>query len=110
MQQVVKILKELEKKYLRGKNAVEKEEQKDIDMPRNNILFRRLPNPRHVQLPIGRVFFSKYKRVNRHAPAPTQVRILRKYVQKIGPRKKELDGFVREIKEREDNRLALAPA
>ena len=109
MQQVVKILKELEKKYLRGKNAVEKEEQKDIDMPRNNILFRRLPNPRHEQLPIGRVFFSKYKRVNRHAPAPTQVRILRKYVQKIGPRKKRIRRFCPRNKRKRRQQAGAGP-
>ena len=80
------VLKGIGKKYLGGKNAVEKEERKDIDMPRNNILVQRLPNLRCVQLPDGCVFFAKYKRVNRHALAPTQVRIARMYVRKIGPK------------------------
>ena len=78
-------------------------------MPRNNNLLRRLPNSRCVQLPNGRVFFAKYERVNRRALAPTQVRIASTYLQKIGPRKKELDGLVQEIKEREDNKLVVAP-
>ena len=77
-------------------------------MPRNNILLRRLTNSRCVQLPNGRVFFAKYKRVNRHALAPTQVRIANTYLQKLGPRKKELDGMVQEIKDRKDNRLLVA--
>ena len=55
-------------------------------MPRNNILLRRLPAPKWVQLPNGGVFFAKYQRVDRHALTPTQVRIARTYVQKIGPR------------------------
>ena len=80
------VLKGIGKKYFWEKNAVEKEEQKDIDMSRNNILVQRLPNLRRVQLPDGRVFFAKYKRVNRHALAPTQVRIARTYVRKIGPK------------------------
>ena len=49
-------------------------------MPRNNVLLRRLPAAKRVQLPNGRVFFAKYERVNRHALAPTQVRIGRTYV------------------------------
>ena len=56
-------------------------------MPRNNPLMRRLPAPNRVQLPNGRVFFARYQRVNRHALAPTQVRVVRTYVRKIGPRR-----------------------
>ena len=44
-------------------------------MLRDNILLRRLPEP--VQLPNVRVFFAKYQKVDRHALAPTQVRIAR---------------------------------
>ena len=55
-------------------------------MPRNNILLQRLTPPRRIQLPNGRVVFAKYKRVNRYALVPTQVRINRTYVRKIGPR------------------------
>ena len=73
------VLEGIGKKIVGGKNAVEKEEQKDIDMPRNNILLRRLPNERRV--------------VNRHALAPTQVRIARMYVRKIGPRRKRMRRF-----------------
>ena len=73
------VLEGIGKKIVRGKNAVEKEEQKDIDMPRNNILLRRLPNARCI--------------VNRHALAPTQVRIARMYVRKIGPRRKRMRRF-----------------
>ena len=104
-----KNLKGIGKKYLREKNVVKKEEQKDIDMPRNNILFRRLPNPRHVQLPIGRVFFSKYKRVNSHAPAPTQVRISRTYVQKIGPRKQRIRRFCPRNKRKRRQQAGAGP-
>ena len=73
------VLEGIGKKIVGGKNAVEKEQQKDIDMPRNNILLRRLPNERRV--------------VNRHALAPTQVRIARMYVRKIGPRRKRMRRF-----------------
>ena len=55
-------------------------------MPRNNILPRRLVTSRHVQLPNGGVVFTKYERVNRHAIAPTIVRINRTYIRKIRPR------------------------
>ena len=59
-------------------------------MLRNNILLQRLPNPRRVHLPNGRVFFAKYQRVNKHTLAPTQVRIARTYVRKIGPRQQRI--------------------
>ena len=60
------------------------------EVPRNNILLRRLPAPKRLQLPNGCVFFAKYQRVNRHAPAPFQVRIARTYVQKIGSRQQRI--------------------
>ena len=62
-------------------------------MTRNNILLLRLPNPRRVQLPNCRVFFAKYKRVHRHALAPTQVRIARRYVPKITPGRQRIRRF-----------------
>ena len=90
---MVKFEKELGKKIFGGKNAIEKEERKCIDMPRKNIFLQRLSNPRHVQLPNGLVFFAKYKRVNRHALVPTQVRIARRHVRKIGPRRQIIRRF-----------------
>ena len=53
------VLKGIRQKIFWGKKRVTKEEQKDINMPRNNILLQRLPNPRRVQLPNDRVFFAK---------------------------------------------------
>ena len=49
-------------------------------MSRNNILLRRLPAPKWVQLPHDHVFFEKYQRVDTHVLAPTQVRTARTYV------------------------------
>ena len=59
-------------------------------MPRNNILLRRLAAPKRVRLQNGHVFFAKYQRVNRHALAPTQGRIARTFVRKIGPRQQRI--------------------
>ena len=59
-------------------------------MPRNNILLRRLPAAKWVQLPNGHVFFAKYQRVGRHALTPTRVRISRTYIRKIGPRRQRI--------------------
>ena len=84
------VLKRIGKKCFGEENVVEKEERKDIDMPRNNILLQRLPNPRRIQPPNGRFFFAKYQRVNRHALALTQVRIARTYVLKIGPKRQRI--------------------
>ena len=58
-------------------------------MPRNNILLQRLPAPKRVQLPNGRVFFAKYQRVGRDR-LPERVRIRRTYVIKIGPRRQRV--------------------
>ena len=85
-------------KNILGKNNVKEKEQKDIDMPKNNIFLQRFPNPSCVQLPNGRVFFAKYGRVNRHALAPTQVRIARTYVRKIRPRRQRIGRFGRRNK------------
>ena len=76
-------------------------------MSRNNILLQRLPVPKWVQLPNGRVFFAKYQRVNRHALELTKVRIARIYVRKLDQGNKELGELVLQIDEEEDNRLAL---
>ena len=101
------VLKETGKKHLGGGgNALKKEKRKDIDMPKNNILLRRLPNPRRVQLPNDCVFFAKYERVNRHALAPTHVRIAGTHVQKIRPRRQRIRRFVPRNKRKKDNRLA----
>ena len=53
---------------------------------RNNILLRRLAQPRRVTLPNGRTFLARQERVNRASIYPTNVRIKRTYTQKIGPR------------------------
>ena len=58
-------------------------------MPRNNILLQRLPAPKRVQLPNGRVFFAKYQRVGRDR-LPERVKIRRTYVRKIGPRRQRI--------------------
>ena len=54
---------------------------------RNNILLRRLAQPRQVTLPIGRTFLARYELVNRASLYPTNVRIKRTYRRKIGPRR-----------------------
>ena len=87
------VLNGIEKKYLGIKNQVKKEEEKDIDMPRANILLQRLHNLRGVQLPNGRVLFAKHERVHRHSIAPNQVRIARTNVQKIRPSRKRIGRF-----------------
>ena len=55
--------------------------------PQNNILLRRLAQPRRVTLPNGRTFLARYERVNRASLYPTNVRIKRTYTRKIGPRR-----------------------
>ena len=52
-------------------------------MVRDNILLRRLPVPKKVQLPNGRVCFAKYESVSR-INLPRNVMIKRKRA--IGPR------------------------
>ena len=76
-------------------------------MPRNNILLRRLPAPKWIQLLNGRVFFAKYQRASRHALAPTQVRIATTYAPKLDQGDKELGELVIEIAKEEDNKLVL---
>ena len=58
-------------------------------MPRNNILLRRLPAPKRVQLPNGQVFFAKYQWVGRDR-LPERVRVRRTYVRKIGSRRQRI--------------------
>ena len=58
-------------------------------MPRNNILLKRLPAPKRLQLPNGRVFFAKYQRFGRDK-LPERVKIRRTYVRKIGPRRQRI--------------------
>ena len=57
------------------------------NMPGNNIFPHRFATLKRAQLPNGRVFFAKYKRVNNHALTLTRVRINRTYVNKVGPRR-----------------------
>ena len=52
--------------------------------PRDNIVLIKRENPKRVQLPNGRVFYAKYKRVGR-AALPGNVRIRRKYKQRAAP-------------------------
>ena len=65
---------------------------------RNNILLRRLAQPRRVTLPNDRTFLARYERVNRASLYPANVRIKRTYRRKIGPttqrklRKKQQEG------------------
>ena len=58
-------------------------------MPRNNILLKRLPAPKRLQLPNCRVFFAKYQRFGRDK-LPERVKIRRTYVRKIGPRRQRI--------------------
>ena len=48
-------------------------------------------NPKRVQLPNGRVFYAKYKRVARDA-LPKNIRIRRKYKQRAAPRGRRRNG------------------
>ena len=66
-----------------------KEEEELFDMPRNNILLQRFPEPRYIKLPNGRVFFVKYQRVGRER-LPERVKIRRTYVRKTGPRRQRI--------------------
>ena len=55
-------------------------------MPRYNILLQRLPAPKRMQLPNGRVIFAKYQRVGRQR-LPECIRIRRTYTRKIVARR-----------------------
>ena len=54
---------------------------------RNNILLRKLAQPKRVTLPNGRTSLARYKRVKRATLYPTNIRIKRTYTRKIGPRR-----------------------
>ena len=49
------------------------------------------PNPKRVQLPNGRVFYAKYKRVAKDA-LPTNIRIRRRYKQRAALRGRRRNG------------------
>ena len=85
VQLVGKFQKGWEKNW--GGNHTEEDNEKGFNMSRNNILLRRLPNPKRVQLSSGGVFFAKYERVNRHELAPIHIRINRTE-KNTGPRNK----------------------
>ena len=55
--------------------------------PRNNIVMIKRENPKRVELPNGRVFYAKYKRVPRDALTPN-VRIMRRYKKRAAPKGK----------------------
>ena len=55
--------------------------------PRNNIVMIKRENPKRVELPNGRVFYAKYKRVDRDA-LPPNIRIMRRYKQRAAPKGK----------------------
>ena len=54
---------------------------------RNNILLKKLPQPKLVQLSNGRIFYARYQRVGRHEFLPTNVCIQGAYIRKIGPQR-----------------------
>ena len=53
--------------------------------PRNNIAMIKRENPKRVQLPNGRVFYAKYKRVDKDA-LPPNIQIMRRYKQRAAPK------------------------
>ena len=53
--------------------------------PRNNIVMIKKQNPKRVELPNGRTFYAKYKRVDRDA-LPPNIQIRRRYKQRAAPR------------------------
>ena len=79
----------LEKKFCgrkRRKSRRRRRRAKRFSLPRNNILLRRLPAQRRVQLPNGYVFFANIK----GTPTLTRVRIAKTYVRKIGSRRQRI--------------------
>ena len=73
-------------------------------MPRNNILLQRLPQPRRVQLPNGRVFFAKYQRVGRCVLNPVHLRINRTHLQKVVSRRQRICRYGPQNKRRQRQR------
>ena len=55
--------------------------------PRNNIVMIKRENPKRVVLPNGRIFYAKYKRVDRDA-LPPNIQIMRRYKQRAAPKGK----------------------
>ena len=55
--------------------------------PRNKIVMIKRENPKRVVLPNGRVFYAKYKRVDRDA-LPSNIQIMRRYKQQPAPKGK----------------------
>ena len=55
--------------------------------PRNNIVMIKRENPKRVELPNGRIFYAKYKRVDRDA-LPPNIQIMRRYKQRAAPKGK----------------------
>ena len=55
--------------------------------PRNNIVMIKREHPKRIELPNGRVFYAKYKRVDRDA-LPPNIRIMRRYKKRAAPKGK----------------------
>ena len=55
--------------------------------PRNNIVMIKRQKPKRVELPDGRVFYAKYKRVDKDA-LPPNVQIMRRYKRRATPKGK----------------------
>ena len=55
--------------------------------PRNNIVMIKRENPKRVELPNGRIFYAKYKRVDRNA-LPPNIQIMRRYKRRAAPKGK----------------------
>ena len=53
--------------------------------PRNNIVMIKRENPKRVVLPNGRVFYAKYKRVDKDT-LPPNIQIMRRYKQRAAPK------------------------
>ena len=61
--------------------------------PRNNIVMIKRQTPKRVQLPNGRVFYAKYKRVSRDQ-LPQNIRIRRRYKQRAAPKGRRRQNIV----------------
>ena len=55
--------------------------------PRNNIVMIKRQKPKRVELPDGRVFYAKYKRVDKDA-LPPNIQIMRRYKRRAAPKGK----------------------
>ena len=54
---------------------------------RNNVLLKKLAQPKRIIFPNGRTFLAQYEHLDRATLYPTNVRIKRTYTGKIGPRR-----------------------